>query len=231
MEKKIVVYSCVTGGYDSVSKTLLASKAKEDDNIEYVLFTDQIEQLRADFPNSRWNFKWPVWTHPLCSRRTARWHKVNSHLLFKGVDYTLWIDGSQAVNFIDIRKDLVDMLMLRYEIAAFKHPDRMCVYQELKACIRLKKDNPELMTRQVKGYQAEGYPPYNGLVETACVLRKNCQNVTDFNRAWWQELDKHSYRDQLSFNYVAWKLKQKYGIIPGSGTNSKYFTHRKHGNS
>lgn len=223
---KITVYSCITGNYDLANRTLLHSVGVVETDVRYVLYTDAVDepQLRVS-PKSKlsWEFRPLVWRHPLCQRRTARWHKINSHLLPDDAEYTVWVDGSQRIKPIGIRSQLVEPLAGRYVLAAFKHPDRTCVYQELQACINHKKDNPRLMRQQIRQYRKEGYPPYNGLVETACVFRQACPEVTAFNELWWQQLDQHSFRDQLSFNYAAWKLGQSYGIIPGRRDTSRFF--------
>lgn len=38
----ILVYSCVTGGYDAVQSTILASDATPEPGVRYVLYTDQL---------------------------------------------------------------------------------------------------------------------------------------------------------------------------------------------
>lgn len=223
---KITVYSCITGRYDVVNHTLMRSIGLAEPDVKYVLYTDMVTQpeMRTNPKASiSWEYRPLVWKHPLCRRRTARWHKINSHLLPDDAEYTVWVDGSQRVKPIGIRTQLVEPLAGRYVLAAFKHPDRTCVYQELQACINHKKDNPQLMKMQIDKYRKEGYPAWNGLVETACVFRRNCQNVTNFNELWWQQLNENSYRDQLSFNYAAWKLGQEYGIIPGRRDTSRFF--------
>jgi hypothetical protein len=233
--KKVVLYSCVTNKYDIVENTILASIGCNEEEIKFVLFTDS--PLKGDTPKKvtssgaaiTWELRPLVWKHPLCKRRTARYHKVNSHVLNLDADYTIWIDGSQQIKPVPLVKQLVNPLINKYMLASFKHPERTCIYQEMQACRKLRKDNPQLMANQINAYRKEGYPPYNGLVETACVLRKQCDQITEFNKLWWSQIENHSFRDQLSFNYVAWKLKQEYGKIPGSRMKSTFFDFISHG--
>ena len=89
---------------------------------------------------------------------------------------------------------------------------RNCVYQELQAILHLGqqngkyKDNPQLMINQVQKYQKEGYPQNNGLVCCMIMSRKhNEPDVIQTMEDWWIEIKHHSRRDQLSFNYTAWK--------------------------
>ena len=41
--------------------------------------------------------------------------------------------------------------------------------------------------------------------------------------SWWEEIKYNSKRDQLSFNYVAWKNGLKYNSIPGDIRNNSFF--------
>jgi len=239
MTGKLLVYSCVTGSYDDVYAGILASKMAFSEGTSYALYTDQLapgsptRQYKLTGAGNSWELRPLLWQHPLCKRRTARWHKANSHLIPDDVEHTLWIDGSQQIKEgVLLRSQLVEPLQDMSDLASFKHPERTCVYQELMACRRWKKDNFALMKQQMETYKEEGYPPYNGLVETACVLRAHRKtHVTQFNQLWWQQMDQHSFRDQLSFNYTAWKLGHTFGIIPGHRTDSPYFDYvpHKHG--
>ena len=237
---KTLVYSCVAGKHDNVIKSLLSSLAPTEQDVEYVLYTDQTiknavkisqdcYQYQAPNGSIVWQIKPLVWEHPLCKRRTARFCKVNPHIFCTAdITHTIWLDGTQVIKE-DVK--LVDSMLPFLKdnfISTFKHPERICVYQELNACIKYKKDNKALMQQQIENYRKEGYPAYNGLVETACLLRKQGETATEFNKNWWAEIELNSYRDQLSFNYVAWKNKQKYGLIPGRRDKSNFFHHMIH---
>lgn len=232
---KALIYSCVTGNYDNVLSAVLASRLTVEDDVQYVLYTDRpdlaasnkSEQYLVESTGVTWELRPLLWKHPLCQRRTARWHKVNSHLVSKA-DYSMWIDGSQCVKRIMPYQQLILPYMKGQTIATFKHPERICVYQEMNACAKLKKDNVKLMRRQMLHYRSKGYPVFNGMVETACVIRENCKEVTNFNKLWWDQIQKYSYRDQLSFNYAAWELDMPYGTIPGMRSSSAFFEFVNH---
>jgi len=227
----VEVYSCVTGSYDNISRTLLASDTLVEPNVSFTIYSDKFEKAGTHLCQKTgccWNLKPLEWENKLCKKRTARWHKVNSHLVSKA-DYTVWVDGSQRSKKIGFYKDLVSKLSNDLSLFSFKHPQRSCVYQEMHACSKLNKDNPKLMRNQMERYRSEGYPAYNGLVETACVVRKNCKEVTAFNKSWWEELEKGSFRDQLSFNYAANLNNLSYGFIPGCRVRSPFFDFVQHG--
>lgn len=228
----ITVYSCVVGSYDNIEQSLLASTPRQESEVRYVLFTDAVKggtakTLRRSANNSQWELLPLRWKDRRGdNRRTARWHKVNSHLVCD-TPHSVWIDGSQRIKTIAVASQLVRPY-LQQSIATFRHPERTCIYQEMRACIRLNKDNPNLMRNQIAKYRQEGYPPYHGLVETACVIRNNVAATQQFNEMWWQEISNHSVRDQLSFNYVAWKLSITYGVIPGCRESSGFFEFKPH---
>ena len=67
-------------------------------------------------------------------------------------------------------------------------------------------------------------PNGNGLAVTMEVLRKhNEQDVIDTMRVWWDEIKYGSKRDQLSFNYSAWKTNLNFKWMDGDSRDNKYF--------
>jgi hypothetical protein len=46
------------------------------------------------------------------------------------------------------------------------------------------------------------------------ILRRHTDAIRHLNEAWWNEIVRGSRRDQLSFNYVAWKLGLRYATFP-----------------
>jgi hypothetical protein len=62
-------------------------------------------------------------------------------------------------------------------------------------------------------YLFDGYPYNNGLVATWVLHRDNTGKNHHFCAAWWEQVKNYSIRDQLSFNYVAWKLNFTYNTF------------------
>ncbi len=86
------------------------------------------------------------------------------------------------------------------------------------------KDNVEVMDKQLSKYLNNGYPKNNGLIFGGVILRRhNEQDCINTMEDWWAEIKYHSKRDQLSFNYVAWKNNLKFNYIEGDMRNNKYF--------
>jgi hypothetical protein len=88
----------------------------------------------------------------------------------------------------------------------------------------LKKDDPEIMLNQVNKYKIEGYPVHNGLAACTIILRRhNSPEIVKLGEDWWTEIKNNSKRDQLSFNYVAWKNKVSHSVIEGVLWDNTYF--------
>jgi len=159
-------------------------------------------------------------------QRLARRHKLLAHQLFPDAACTLWVDGCLTPRG-DVRA-MAAAQLARHEIVVFRHMQRSCVYQELEACLRLRKDTPDVMRRQVDEYRRAGYPHHNGLAETTAVLRKHTPEVIAFCKRWWQEVREKSVRDQLSFDYLAWRQGLSYGTFEGTRCSSPCFVWRAH---
>ena len=205
MSGKLVVYSAIFGGKDSY-------REPPDGDYDVVLFTDRPpESTRRAMV-----FEVPSGEHP---RRTARLYKTTPHILFPHADYTLWMDGLIEVREIDPMKACLEHLA-DADVAAHHNKESSCIYDAAHICIRGKVDDPTVINRQMARYRAEGYPEGFGLVETGIVMRRNNPDVTRFNEMWKSEILKGSVRDQLSFNYVAWKTGIRLKYIPGNLTRT-----------
>ena len=223
-----VVYSCITGGYDSL-EWILGSLLQPKRGYRFVLFVDDRSFREAQRMASRMCLPWEIrrfhWDSGPSPVRVARYHKVNpQEVLFGLVDKSCWIDGSEQ-----LRPDAdLDELFSHGPLAAFRHPQRDCIYEEARACERLKKDLPAVMRAQVRQYEISGYPRHNGLAETACVVREHTSEVRDFCRLWWACIQGGSHRDQLSFDYAAWRQGLAVQDIPGCRDRSPYLRFRPH---
>jgi hypothetical protein len=160
--------------------------------------------------------------------RRAREHKILSHKVFPDVIYSIWMDGS-----IEIREGvdlgmLVESHLKSCDIALFPHRTRACAYVEAEVCSKLELDDPQVISQQMLRYRQMGYPEGMGLGETGVILRRHTEVVRELNELWWSEICSGSRRDQLSFNYVLWRLGVEYMKLPGDFSNNPFFTVRSH---
>lgn len=196
----VVVYMAIIGGYDQL---ILPDELVYE--WDYVLFTEAELSGLSPFEVRR-----PVFTDS-DTVRTARYHKLNPHLVLKEYAYTIWIDGNVLVKSNSFRELIEEEIELGTDILMRKHPDRTCTYDEIFKCRELLKDDFGVMSRQLKKYESEGFPKNIGLYETNVILRSNQSIlVKHFNECWWDELSKGSRRDQLSCVYALNKI----GLTP-----------------
>ncbi|MGG4090519.1 glycosyltransferase domain-containing protein [Paenibacillus lautus] len=217
-QRKTVIYTAITGNYDKLQDPLYLSK-----HCDYYCFTDnpklksgtwkmiKLDKIFAD------------------TARQARWVKVMPHLLFPTYKYSVWVDGNiRIVGDID---RFIEKYSATSPLVFYKHSHRNCIYKEADACIALKKDKKEVILKQVALYKNAGYPRDNGLIESGVILRRhNDPIVTGTMTTWWRQIMSYSKRDQISFNYVAWKNNVPFTAINGNIRNNEFFNWSKHHN-
>lgn len=193
----LTVYTAVFGNYDILNEPLYV-----DPEITYICFTDS-ETLKS----SVWDII--VVKKKLSSRREARKYKILSHKYIDS-EISLWIDGS-----CQLKENPFPYIKEFLEISDFvltNHP-RGCLYKEAQKCLIVKKGNPQKIKEQIERYKEEKYPEDNGLVDSTVVLRRMTPEVIQIENDWWDEIVNGCVRDQVSFNYVAWKNDFEYGLF------------------
>lgn len=176
-----------------------------------------------------WQLRRPVWQHLRSTRRTARFHKVCLPTFLPSYTHWLWLDGC-----LELLVDPWHIVNCVHDasLAAFRHPQRDCIYKEYDACVRFRKDDAELMSQQIAYYRYLGYPLNRGLAETALLLRRNEPKIVELSNLWWEHITYYSSRDQISFPFAAWRVGQSWAEIPGSRDRSafcKFHFHVHHG--
>jgi|TARA_B100000085_G_scaffold21059_2_gene17844 hypothetical protein len=224
MNKK-VVYTSVFGNYDSVVEPKLP--------------------LGWDWKCFNEKNSLPIYEDNM---RNAKRYKILPHRFLSEYDVSIYIDG----NYI-IKKDvneLVEKYLNDVNAAFHNHnaqPDydkRNCIYDEARTILMFGernmkitpergmknyKDDPNIIVNQMQKYMDNKFPAKNGLITGGVILRNHneddCMGVME---DWWTEIKYGSKRDQLSFNYVAWKNKFKFNYMNMDCRNSEYFYLNKH---
>lgn len=198
---KIVVYTANFGSYDDLKDPLYV-----DENIKYVCFTDDKE-----FHSTIWDVHYidmnreiPI---PLC----VRYYKFFPYKLFPDYEISVWVDSKYQI--VGNLHEYIEKYHREESMLCFPHFARDCIYDEAVECIRVGRGDPIMLGGQIYQYFMEGYPKNNGLYEGGCLIRwhsdTNMQNVM---KKWWEEINKYSYRDQVSLPYVCWKDNFKIDI-------------------
>ena len=214
-----VVYTSIFGGYDEIIKQNLPGgwdwKCFSEEN-SLSLYTD--------------------------NNRNAKRFKVLPHRYLQNYEYSIFIDGNMIIRG-DVNK-LVDKYLSNSNVAFFSHDNnfldsRNCAYREAQTIFKLGeknmnltpergnlnyKDNLELIKNQMERYSMVGYPKDNGLITGMVILRRhNEKDCIEVMEDWWTEIKYNSKRDQLSFNYIAWKNNLKFNYMDGDSRDNKYF--------
>ena len=105
----------------------------------------------------------------------------------------------------------------------FNHHAHDCIYEEVKICNALSKDDGRIMDEQIRRYYMEGYPEHYGMTANGVMVRDiHNDAVKRVMEMWWKEIENGSYRDQLSFCYVCWKENFMYDTCDLYIINNKY---------
>lgn len=187
---KIVVYTAISGGYDS-----LKLPEKICNKVDYILFTDK-PMVDTGIYKVR-----PLPYFSNDPARTTRYVKTHAHTLLSEYDTAVWVDASVLItgNIYPMIKKFVDS---NKPLAAIPHPDRKTVYEEVSACIRYKKDEEETLNAQRDHYRQLKFKS-NILIESGLMIY-NLRNkeVEGFLGLWWKEIENYSKRDQLSLGFA-----------------------------
>ena len=158
-------------------------------------------------------------------------YKILSHKYFPEHDNSIWIDANINLK-VDI-KVLLDEFLKDADIALFHAPFSDCIYKRVEAIkTRLHSKYHKILDEQILTYKKDGFPAEYGMGQCGMIIRKNNDIVSEFNERWWSEICRYTNRDQVSFPYVWWKMKDriKIKLIKGQGNvrSHPYFTYTPH---
>lgn len=213
---KKVIYTCITGNYDTLSEPKFSSK-----DWDFVCYTDTPESIKSNV--------WQVRTIPdsltkLSKQKKQRYIKINAHEFFPDYDISIYVDANVEL----LKNPDTFISTLKADIALPKHPTRNCIYKEVEACLKVKKDTPENMYPQIERYKEEGFPEDYGLTQNNIIIRRhNKKDCIKLMTSWWKEVEKGSYRDQLSFYYSLWKTGVKIDVLDKTLCDGPYFKWRR----
>ena len=206
---------------------------------DFICFTDN-----PNFKSDLWDVKL---VKPLYEdgARNAKRYKLKPHVFLKEYDISVWHDIEVKITK-DINSVVTGMLtgnnlaILNHELCGRTVSGdlnvRKCVYEEAKFIQwlgdnnpkKIYKDNMDIIHTQVDRYRKEGYPENNGLARTTVMfMRHNEDDVKQQMDTWWEEMKYGSRRDQISFNYSAWKNDFKFSYIQEDIDDNPYFLYMK----
>lgn len=193
--KPLLVYTIITGQYDNIKDPLV-----KPDNVTYVCVTNN-RNIRSDV----WKMVYLDEPQDRQSNlRISRYYKLFPEKLFGEYERSIYVDGK----FLILRdlNTYIDLYQKDAPMLSFPHYCRDCVIDEVAECIKCGNADKKKLLLQAAEYIDSGLPVGFGLFENGCIVRKHHDpDVIQLMELWWQELERHTYRDQLSLPYVVWK--------------------------
>lgn len=231
-EKRYVIYTCISGNYDDL-KPLTNVNTKIFD---YICFTNSTNIIqKTTYPWKIINIKDIEQGLNLQDEnpkdrqvKFARFIKTHPHLFFENYEKSIWIDAN--IDVIGDAEKYIELLTNEHYLLVPDHPYRNNIYEEISACIKLKKDDPKKLNYVNKFLLNENFPKNTFLAQTGVLVRDHNDEKCKFlMERWWEMIRDFSRRDQLSFNYVFWKYGGKYLSLSWDLIKISYFiTDYKH---
>ncbi|CAA7018709.1 unnamed protein product [Microthlaspi erraticum] len=224
----IAVISCIFGNSDRLrppANKMISRLSRK--NVCFIVFVDEItmQTLSAEgHAPDRAGFigLWKlvvVKNLPYADmRRVGKIPKLLPHRLFPSARYSIWLDSK-------LRLQLDPLLILEYflwrkghEYAISNHYDRHCLWEEVAQNKKLNKYNHTVIDQQFEFYKGDGLTRFNAsdpfkllpsnVPEGSFIVRAHTPMSNLFSCLWFNEVERFTPRDQLSFAYTYQKLRR-----------------------
>ncbi|KAG8091069.1 hypothetical protein GUJ93_ZPchr0011g26938 [Zizania palustris] len=151
-------------------------------------------------------------------RRVGKIPKFLAHRLFPSSRFSIWLDSKLRLQNDPIL--ILEYFLWRhgYEYAISNHYDRHCVWEEVAQNKKLNKFNHTIIDQQFEFYQEDGLTRFNPsdpnkllpsyVPEGSFIVREHTPMSNLFSCLWFNEVDRFTPRDQLSFAYTYLKLRR-----------------------
>ncbi|XP_023549993.1 uncharacterized protein LOC111808314 [Cucurbita pepo subsp. pepo] len=224
----IAVISCIFGNSDHLrsptGKTVSRFSRK---NVCFVMFMDEVtlETLSTEGQTVDRTGFIGVWKIVVVKnlpytdmRRVGKIPKLLAHRIFPSARYSIWLDSKLRLQYDPLL--ILEYFLWRkgYEFAISNHYDRHCVWEEVAQNKRLNKYNHTIIDQQFAFYQADGLKRFNAsdinkllpsnVPEGSFIIRAHTPMSNLFSCLWFNEVERFTPRDQLSFSYTYQKLRR-----------------------
>ena len=205
---KKVIYTVLTGNYDKLEQPRAV-----DSTYDYVCFTDRAGQDGV----------WQLREIPFSSENPvlrARWAKLHPHELLPEYDLSVFMDANLCIASPVFYDQVAACQAL---LALLEHPQRDCVYEELRYCYLKEKIGTRAAFALLKRLKEMDMPRHAGLYETNVVLRRHrLPEVVALDGRWWDLLlSSACTRDQLSLTPALYLEKLEPALLLGPGLNAR----------
>ncbi|XP_042008413.1 probable hexosyltransferase MUCI70 isoform X1 [Salvia splendens] len=224
----IAVSSCIFGNSDRLRSPMGKTVSRlSKKNVCFVMFVDEVtlNTLSSEGHTPDTTGFIGLWKIVVVKdlpysdmRRVGKIPKLLPHRLFPSARYSIWLDSK-------LRLQLDPLLILEYflwrkgyEYAISNHYDRHCLWEEVAQNKKLNKYNHSVIDEQFVFYQSDGMRRFNesdpdkllpsNVPEGSFIVRAHTPMSNLFSCLWFNEVDRFTPRDQLSFAYTYHKLRR-----------------------
>ncbi|KAF6154643.1 hypothetical protein GIB67_000527, partial [Kingdonia uniflora] len=226
---RIVVSSCIFGSSDFLRRPT-SKKISEysKKNVCFIMFLDEQTMLKLPSDGQVLDDRGYIGLWRIVAvrnlpytdmRRTGKVPKFLSHRLFPSARYSIWLDSKMRLQTDPLLIIEYFLWRNRSEYAISNHYDRHCVWEEVLQNKRLNKYNHTAIDEQFLFYQADGLKKFDSsdpniplpsyVPEGSFIVRTHTPMSNLFSCLWFNEVDRFTSRDQLSFAYTYLKFRRK----------------------
>ncbi|CAN4084068.1 unnamed protein product [Withania somnifera] len=222
--RSIVVASAVFGAFDLIRQPQNISEYAKGNVCFYMFVDEETEKFLRNSSELDSSMRIGLWriviVHNLPyddPRRNGKVPKLLLHRLFPNARYSLWVDAKLEL-VVDPYQILERFLWRKNaSFAISRHYRRFDVFVEAEANKAASKFDNASIDFQVDFYKKEGLTPYSRAklpitsdVPEGCVIVKEHIPISNlFTCLWFNEVDRFTPRDQISFAIVRDKIREK----------------------
>jgi hypothetical protein len=156
------------------------------------------------------------------SAMTARLWKLKIHEVARA-DFTVWQDCRFS---LEIDPAIFAPLLMRHDLLVMPHPWCPSLRDEAQEIGNRGLVNADLLEEQLDTYREAGFAvdqhPHSS---TGLLVRRSDRRTMRFNNRWVEEVERWGHsRDQMSFDFVAWKNGMRVGYLQGGYRANPYAT-------
>jgi hypothetical protein len=161
--------------------------------------------------------------------RTAKRPKIMPHECLAEFETSIWVDENLTLRG-DLRALADAALSEGHALAMYGHPEaRGSVYEEAEICIKLGKDDPAIIQKQVGAYRETGFVQEAPLPACMLIIRRHHDvDLIALAEEWWRHIERFSRRDQISFDFVRAQSGLAYRRLEGNVRDNEYVLWRAH---
>ncbi|XP_054778968.1 probable hexosyltransferase MUCI70 [Prosopis cineraria] len=217
----IVVASCIFGNFDEINEPSNISEYSKK-TVCFLMFVDEeTEKYQRSSGRLDSSKKIGVWRVIVTrnppytdGRRTGKIPKLLIHRMTPNARYSIWIDGKLEL-VVDPHQILERFLWRKNATFAIsRHYKRFDVFVEAEANKAAGKYDNASIDFQIEFYKNEGLTPYTedkypiiSDVPEGCVIVRELIPISNlFTCLWFNEVDRFTSRDQISFSTVRDKI-------------------------